>query len=85
MENLLKRKFADTLYNKRIELGLTQLEMAEKVFLSLRQYNDLENGLRLPSFESFVNIIIECELDSNALINDIIASGYAGNDNRNSA
>ena len=44
MEQLLKRIFADTLYKKRIELNLSQLSMAEKCFLSLRQYNDLENG-----------------------------------------
>ena len=85
MENLLKRQFSDILFRKRNELKLTQLEMAEKCFLSLRQYSDLENGLRLPSFESFVNIVLQCDIDATTLINEIIKSGYVGNDDRNSA
>ncbi len=83
MENLLKRKFSDMLFRKRNELGLTQLEMAEKCFLSVRQYSDLENGLRLPGFESFVNIVLQCDIDATSFINEIVKSGYAGNDNRN--
>lgn len=85
MEQLLKRIFADTLYKKRIELNLSQLSMAEKCFLSLRQYSDLENGLRLPTFESLVNIVIQTGIDASSLIDDIVKSGYMGNDNKNSA
>ena len=85
MEKLLKRSFSEMLFRKREELDLTQLKMAEKCFLSLRQYSDIENGLRLPSFESLINICIECNIDFNIFINEIVKKGYKGNDDKNSA
>ena len=85
MEQLLKRTFADALYEKRIELNLSQQKMAERCFLSIRQYSDLENGLRLPSFESLVNISLQSGLNLNKVIDDLVKNGYVGNDNKNSA
>lgn len=81
--NILKINFGKTLYFKRMELNLSQVEMAEKYCISPRQYIDLENMKRLPSFESLVNIIIKGEIDFNLFIKDIIKAGYAVEDSEN--
>ena len=52
--NILKMCFGKTLYFRRIELKLNQEKMAERCCLSPRQYIDLENGKRLPSFKSLI-------------------------------
>ena len=78
--NILKMCFGKTLYFRRIELKLNQEKMAEKCCLSPHQYIDLENGKRLPSFRSLVNIIIKGEIDLNLLIEKIIKAGYSPED-----
>lgn len=81
--NILKINFGKTLYFKRMELNLSQVKMAEKYCISPRQYIDLENMKRLPSFENLVNIIIKGEIDFNLFIKDIIKVGYAVEDTEN--
>ena len=44
------------LYSKRMELNLSQEQMAEKCCISVRQYIDLENSKRIPMLETFINI-----------------------------
>ena len=73
--NILKMCFGKTLYFRRIELKLNQEKMAEKCCLSPRQYIDLENRKRLPSF-NLINIIINCGIDLNLFIEEIIKAGY---------
>ena len=74
---ILKMCFSKTLYFKRVELKLNQKKMAERYYLSPRQYTDLENGKRLPSFKSLINIIINSGIDLNLFIEEIIKAGYA--------
>ena len=74
--NILKMCFGKTLYFRRIELKLNQEKMAERCCLSPRQYIDLENGKRLPSFKSLINIIINGGIDLNLFIEEIIKVGY---------
>ena len=78
--NILKMCFGKTLYFRRMELKLNQEKMAEKCCLSPRQYIDLENGKRLPSFKSLINIIINGRIDLNLYIEEIIKSGYVPED-----
>ena len=78
--NILKMCFGKTLYFRRMELKLNQEKMAEKCYLSPRQYIDLENGKRLPSFKSLINIIINGRIDLNLYIEEIIKSGYVPED-----
>ena len=78
--NILKMCFGKTLYFRRMELKLNQEKMAEKCCLSPRQYIDLENGKRLPSFRSLINIIIKGEIDLNLFIEEIIKVGYVPED-----
>ena len=78
--NILKMSFGKTLYFRRIELKLNQEKMAERCCLSPRQYIDLENGKRLPSFKSLINIIINGGIDLNLFIEEIIKVGYVPED-----
>lgn len=78
--NILKLCFGKTLYFRRMELKLNQEKMAEKYCLSPRQYIDLENGKRLPSFRSLINIIINGGIDINLFIDEIIKAGYVPED-----
>ena len=78
--NILKMCFGKTLYFRRIELKLNQEKMAERCCLSPRQYIDLGNGKRLPSFKSLINIIINGGIDLNLFIEEIIKVGYVPED-----
>ena len=80
MMNILKLYFGKTLYFRRMELKLNQEKMAETCCLSPRQYIDLENGKRLPSFRSLINIIINGGIDLNLFIEEIIKAGYVPED-----
>lgn len=42
--------------SKRLELGLTQQKMAEKLGVSLSFYGHIERGTRVPSIETLVTI-----------------------------
>ena len=78
--NILKMCFGKTLYFRRIELKLNQEKMAERCCLSPRPYIDLENGKRLPSLKSLINIIINSGIDLNLFIEEIIKAGYVPDD-----
>lgn len=85
MLKLLKRTFGDTLYQVRITNGLSQEKMAEKCYMSYREYSDLENGKRLPSLHTFIDIVITTDLNVNLLIKALLERGYKPNDDRNAA
>lgn len=85
MLNLIKRTVGDTLYQTRIQNGLSQEKMAERCFMSYRQYNDLENAKRLPKLQSFVDIVIAFDINVNMIIKSIKERGYIPNDDKNSA
>jgi len=74
--SILKECFSQELYCKRMELYLSQEKMAELCYISLRQYIDLENGLRLPSFKTFVGIIMSTNLDFSKYISLLREHGY---------
>lgn len=81
--DILRLYFSKLLYYKRIELHLSQEEMAERCCISLRQYVDIENGKRLPSFMSLVNMRINGGLDFDVFIEEILKAGYVPVDNIN--
>lgn len=85
MRKIIKSVISETLYKKRDELGLTQENMAEKICISTRQYADLENGKRLPSIATFINILIVFELDANEIIKKLINRNYKVTDDNYSA
>ncbi len=73
---ILKETFSYALFLKRTELNCSQEAMAEKCCISARQYIDLEHGLYLPSFQTFINITINLGFDYNEFISEIKDKGY---------
>lgn len=71
------------LYSKRMELNLSQEQMAEKCCISVRQYIDLENSKRIPTLETFINITVACDMDIGLLIRNLIETGYKITDDKN--
>lgn len=58
-------KISDTIAQKRIEHGLTQKELAEKIGCYPKDVCRWENNVRRPSTESLVKIAkaLDCTLD----------------------
>ena len=81
--NLIKVNIGKMLYSRRMELNLSQEQMAEKCCISVRQYIDLENSKRIPLLETFINIIIACDMDIGVFIHNLIESGYKITDDKN--
>ncbi len=85
MKTVIKRTIGRSLKKKRIELQLSQEKMAEKCCISLRQYSDIENCLRLPKLENFFKIVIVCEWNFGDIISALLKNGYEVNDDDNAA
>ena len=51
-------KFATTAFNARKHLGYTQYEVAEAVSVSVRWYQKLESGERLPGSLTLIRLIL---------------------------
>lgn len=76
MADILRETFNFFLFTKRSELNYSQEDMAEVCCISARQYVDLEHGLCLPSFQTFINIAINLDFDYSDFISQIISKGY---------
>ena len=79
------RKFADVFKYLRIQSGLTQQEMADKLKISRSSIGMYENGEREPSFELLENIADYFNVDMNYLLgkkelSENIPQGYYLND-----
>ena len=61
---------SDVFYDKRIELGLTQEKMAEKLRICRREYQNIEYGEKCPSLETYSNFVNVCGND----VLDILSS-----------
>ena len=61
--------FADTLKKLRIEKGLTQLDLAEQLFVSRTSVNRWENGTRLPDAMMIVRLSEALGVGLNVLFN----------------
>lgn len=59
----LKRKFADSVFKARKELGYTQSAVAEAVSVSTRWYQKIESGRRLPSTTVSFRLILFLHID----------------------
>lgn len=79
------RKFADVFKYLRIQSGLTQQEMADKLKISRSSIGMYENGEREPSFELLESIADYFNVDMNYLLgkkelSENIPQGYYLND-----
>lgn len=75
-QKVLKNVLSKTLYNTRMKYNDTQNAFSERCGISPRSFEDLELANRLPSFQSFINIVIAAEIDVNAMICEIVKNGY---------
>ncbi len=63
----LSSRFADSLYNRRLQLKLTQKTMSELCNISLRHYQDWEIGRSLPNLANALYISIAADISLDAL------------------
>lgn len=75
-QKVLKNVLSKTLYETRMKYNDTQNSFSERCGISPRSFEDLELANRLPSFKSFINIVIAAEIDVNAMVCEIKDSGY---------
>ena len=66
----LKNSFKNELISKRVELNLSQEEMAERLNISLRSYSNLEHGICFCSALSLINFINNCDVDKDKLFSE---------------
>lgn len=66
----LKNSFKNELISKRVELNLSQEEMAERLNISLRSYSNLEHGICFGSALSLINFINNCDVDKDKLFSE---------------
>ena len=59
----LTMKFAEVLYNARDKKKLTQSQVAEAVSISVRWYQKVEAGLRLPSTIPAIKLMLFLDID----------------------
>lgn len=68
MPELKLKNFADVLQGERIELGLTQDEMAKKLGLTRSYVSELEIGRKHPSLDRFVKICKKLSMSPNKML-----------------
>ena len=73
---IIKECLSVALFKTRLNKGFSQERMAEYCCISPREYCDLENGKRLPSLMTLVDMSIICEIDINTIINEAKKKGY---------
>jgi transcriptional regulator with XRE-family HTH domain len=56
-------KFGDLLRRIRTDRGFTQQKMAEKIDLSIRQYQNLEANTQLPGYSVFKSIVEQLQVN----------------------
>lgn len=76
---MITNKFATLLRQRRTALNLSQSKIAKLCFLSKSSYNQLENGLRLPSVDTLLRISNVLDVDPSEFIYAIMAD--KGDDN----
>lgn len=59
----LYSKFASSLYHSRTDLGFTQNEVAQAVSISLRWYQRIEKGERLPGSAVLIRLVLLLHID----------------------
>ncbi len=59
----LKQAFSDEIYHSRMQLGLTQQQVAEAVSVSVRWYQHLEKGTYLPGTVVMLRLILFYGID----------------------
>ena len=86
-----KIKIGEQIKKFRMQRGMTQNDLAEKIGLTEKQISKIETGVHYPMFENFVKIMdvlgvqmkdfdYEIQSDNNALRNSILKILYRANE-----
>ncbi len=67
----ISSKFSSMTYHARVDLGLTQREVAEAASISVRWYQRIEKGERLPSAIVMLRIIIFLDINVKELREEV--------------
>lgn len=59
----------------RIEKGLTQQALAEKANISMMYLGEIERGIKMPSINSFVQILEALDVSADYVLRDVLSSG----------
>lgn len=77
----MKASFGARLRQQRKQKGWTIEQFAERVGLSPNYMGDLERGLKLPRFETFLRIVEVLDISADALIRDSVTpASYVATD-----
>ena len=68
--------FGERLRNRRNLLSFTQEYVAEKIGISLRFYQMIERGEKIPRLETFVNITNALDTTSDEILEGVLNKGY---------
>lgn len=60
----LEREFAKRVYHARASLGLTQRQVAEDVSISVRYYQNIEHGDKLPGSAVMLRLMLRLHLEA---------------------
>ena len=67
----LKFNFSNAIYHKRTEMKYTQETVAEAVKISVRWYQKIEKGARMPGTSVFLRLVKLFKIDVNNLLDDV--------------
>ena len=71
--------FAKALKNLRVEIGMTQTELAERIFVTRSTINRWEKGSRLPDNMMIVKLSEALDVDINVLLSATVDISEASN------
>ena len=67
----LNYKFASIIFNARLDAGLTQSQVAECVGITIRWYQRIESGQKLPGTLTMLKLILFFNVNLNELREDV--------------
>lgn len=70
-------RFASALLHARLERGMTQMEAAEALDISLRWYETIENGHAVPGGSLVLKIIVYFKIDWELLAEDVYTASLS--------
>ncbi len=71
---MVSRKVGQNIQRRRVQLGLTQEELAQKLDISTKHMSAIERGQKKLKLELFVTIANALNCDANTLLSDVIDS-----------
>ena len=64
----------------RKQIGITQEQLAEKIGKSVNYIGMIERGEKIPSLETFINILNSLGVSADMVLSDVLDNGYTVKD-----